>query len=186
MDGSKELGLFLRFLFLLIPTILTTLLLIEFFPYTGLGRIVTIPFTFLINICIVGIVMLIRYRKTWFVITKVSLTVIITTIITIYMYPQDSGITVVQQAQEAVQAIKQIDNLDRMYLEYDGYNHEAEYVVALYKFRNELPMDGTYQLYNGENGTAYNYDPAIYNMQDIPKKLEHYHKLIWMYLLAFE
>lgn len=184
MDELKEFRRFLRFLFLLMPTVLTTMLLIKFFPYTGLGRIVTVPFTFLVNIFIVGIAMLITYRKTWFVITKVSLTVIITTIITIHMYPQDSGITVVQQAQEAVQAIKQIDNLDRTYLEYDGYNHEAEYVVALYKFRNEIPMDGTYQLYNREN--VYFYGFTIHNMQDIPKKLIGYHKLIWLYMLTFE
>ncbi|MEW4370734.1 hypothetical protein [Paenibacillus kandeliae] len=186
MDELKEFRQFLRFLFLLMPTILTTMVLIEFFPATGFGRIITVPFTFLVNIIIVGIAMLIRYRKTWFVITKVSLTVIITTIITIYMYPQESGPSVVQQVQQAAQAITYIDTLDRTYLQYDAFDHEAEYVVALYKFRNELPMDGTYQLYDRGNGTYYSSDSAIYNMQDIPKKLEKFHKLMWIYMLAFK
>ncbi|WP_411343299.1 hypothetical protein ACE3MZ_16880 [Paenibacillus sp. WLX1005] len=184
MDELKEFRRFLRFLFLLMPTILTTMLLIKFFPYTGLGRIVTVPFTFLINIFIVGLAVLITYRKRWFVITKVTLTIMITTAITIKMYPQDSGISVVQQAKEAVQAIQHIGNLDRSYLQYDGYNHEEEYVVALYKFRNEIPMDGTYQLYDREN--LYFYGFTIHNMQDIPKKLIGHHKLMWLYMLMFK
>ncbi len=186
MDGSKELRLFARIVFLLMPTIVTTMLLIEFFPYTGLGRIVTIPLTFLANIIIVGISMLITYRKKWFVITKVSLTVIITIAITISMYPQDSGRSVVQQVRQAAQAIQQIDHLDRSHLRYDDYHHEAEYVVALYKFRNEIPLDGTYYLYDSENENSYLHDYAIYHKQDIPKKLAHYHKLMWIYMLLFK
>lgn len=34
----------------LIPSIVLTFVLIEIFPYTGLGRIVTIPFTMCVNI----------------------------------------------------------------------------------------------------------------------------------------
>ncbi|MFD1885498.1 hypothetical protein [Paenibacillus wenxiniae] len=184
MDELKEFRRFLRFMFLLMPTILTTMVLIAFFPYTGLGRIITVPFTFLVNIIIVGIAMLITYRKKWFVITKVSLTIIITTFLTIYMYPQESGPSVVWQVRQATQAIKHIDSLDRTYLHYD-YEHEAEYVVALYKFRNEIPMDGTYQLYDRDEQTVSMYDYAIHNMNDIPKKLKGYHKLIWIHMMMF-
>jgi len=74
------------------PTIISTFLLIKYYPNTGLGRIISIPITFIINISIIllGVVVTDKLRKTqvWMV---WALIVVITILFTLLLYPQDYG-----------------------------------------------------------------------------------------------
>ena len=54
--------LVITFFLAMIPSIVTMLLLIEYFPYTGLGRVVSIPITLFFNITILLISLLITQK----------------------------------------------------------------------------------------------------------------------------
>ena len=82
----------------LIPSIVLTFVLIEIFPYTGLGRIVTIPFTICVNIGIIGLGFLAvrrwgKERSVW-IWTAV---VVITLVMTVWIYPQEGSPHIVHQ-----------------------------------------------------------------------------------------
>ena len=88
------------------------------------------------------------------------------------------------QTRDAVRAIKNFDNITRDDLNANGNLDHPAYVVALYKYRDEIPLDGTYQLYGREN--AYFYDYSINSLDEIGSKLIGYHKAIWWCLKTFK
>ena len=167
------------FLLLMLPTVIWTMLLIKLFPYTGLGRILTVPGTFIVNIIIVVASMFILYKKVSYHIIKIIVVVCVTSCITIAFYPQESGTYVTTQVTNAITAITHIDEITRNDLANADSNNDSKYVVALYKYRNEIPLDGTYRLYNRE------YSYIIHSLREIPYRLEEYHKVVWWYLTHF-
>ncbi|MBP1903449.1 hypothetical protein J2Z32_000061 [Paenibacillus turicensis] len=98
---------------------------------------------------------------------------------TIGIHPQESYPSVYTQSIEAIKAISDFHQITLEDLEVNGYK-EPRYVVALYKFKDQLLSMGTYQLYQKENVYFYNY--SINDLEEIPLKLIGYHKVIWWYL----
>jgi len=88
------------------------------------------------------------------------------------------------QTRDAVRAVKNFDSITRDDLNANGNLDTPAYVVALYKYRDEIPLDGTYQLYGREN--VYFYDYSINRLDEIGSKLIGYHKAIWWYLKTFK
>lgn len=89
-----------KYLFAILPSILLITLLITFFPYTGLGRIVYLPFIFLLNSAIL-IISLLRTRqlnRRGYLFGGVLLTLIFT----IALYPQEYNPHVLKQIWVAV------------------------------------------------------------------------------------
>jgi hypothetical protein len=91
----------ITYLLAILPSKVSITLLITYFPYTGLGRIVALPFIYLINtvVIIVGISItrhLNLYLKSlvWIVLLLLSI------YISIYIYPQEDGPTVLSQILE--------------------------------------------------------------------------------------
>ncbi|WP_379159488.1 hypothetical protein [Paenibacillus sp. sgz5001063] len=167
------------FILLLLPTILLLVSLIYLFPYTGLGRIVSIPSTIIINSLVILLCLFISNKVLWINISKTLITNLITIWITIAGYPQESDPPVLVQSKNAIHAIQEIDNITKEDLNVNG-DVSPRYVVALYKYRDEILSDGTYQLYQRDN--EYFYDYSINDVHEIGSKLIGYHKVMWWYL----
>jgi hypothetical protein len=92
---------FLAFLVGILPSILIITLLITFFPNTGLGRIIYLPFIFIINsIIIVSNFSSVNKTNPFF---KWGITIIFTLLLTIVFYPQENGPHVVKQIYNYLQ-----------------------------------------------------------------------------------
>lgn len=79
------------------PTVILIFTLIHYFPYTGLGRIIAVPETLLINLLLILSGLLLS-RKIQFKPYKILLwllIILLTLVITVLMYPQESGPDVV-------------------------------------------------------------------------------------------
>lgn len=163
----------------MLPSILVQYILIKLFPYTGLARIVTIPVTIIINSLLI-VVCIVVCRKYRYGILSVAVTLALSIWITIALYPQESDPSVYTQSIVAINAISDFDQITLEDLEVNGHKNNPRYVVALYKFKDQLLLKGTYQLYQEENVYFYNY--SINNLEEIPSKLIGYHKVMWWYL----
>jgi hypothetical protein len=93
----------IKYLFGILPSMLTITLLINFFPYTGLGRIIDIPVILIINsTLIIGAISLTRNLKfatkslVWMALF------LLTVFISIYLYSQEDGSSVLQQLLEKI------------------------------------------------------------------------------------
>lgn len=71
---------------------------------------------------------------------------------------------------------------------YSSHNGPEMYVVSLYKYRKDIPLDGSYYIYreNELDELKYWKDTSINNIDEIPNKLEGHHKVIWWYLKIFK
>lgn len=86
------------------PSIATIFLLIEFFPYTGLGRVISIPITLFINISILLFSLLIAQKLKsrvfesliWIVVIPLSV------LLAIVLHPQEYLPSVLTQLQELI------------------------------------------------------------------------------------
>lgn len=166
-----------NFLLLILPSLLLLVLLIDLFPYTGLGRIISIPVTVIMNSLIILVCLTTTNKLLWIKITKILTTFFITIWITIALYPQEFNPPVLVQSKNAIRAIQEVDNITREDLKTNGNVNNPRYVVALYKYRDEILIDGTYQLYQRENVYFYNY--SINDINEIPSNLIGYHKVMW-------
>jgi O-antigen/teichoic acid export membrane protein len=93
----------LKFLLAFSPTIITNYLLIRFFPYTGLGRIIALPMTFFLNILIIIIGLIIsRHLKLTYKIILWVLIMLLTVFISVYMFPQEFNPPVIDQILDKV------------------------------------------------------------------------------------
>lgn len=169
-----------KFTLLLSPTVLLLVLLLDMFPYTGLGRIISIPATIIINSLIIWLYLVLKRRNLWIKYIGVLFTLLITLLITVIGHPQEFNPSVVNQIQHAIRAIKDIDNVTTEDLEVSGSRNSAKYVVALFKYKDELLEDGTYQLYQRDNVYFRNY--TVNDKSEISSKLIGYHKVMWWYL----
>lgn len=93
----------IKYLFGILPSILTITLLITFFPYTGLGRIVALPIIVIINTAVI-IVGIIITRKLKFALKSLIWIVLLlfSVYISIYFYPQEDGPSVLNQILEEI------------------------------------------------------------------------------------
>ncbi|KQL44618.1 hypothetical protein AN963_24915 [Brevibacillus choshinensis] len=94
----------ITFFLALIPSIATILLLIEYFPYTGLGRVISIPITLLFNITILLVSLFItqklksRVFKSLIWIAAIPISVLVA----IFLHPQEYLPSVLTQLQELI------------------------------------------------------------------------------------
>lgn len=160
-------------------------LLIKLFPYTGLGRITALPVIFILNSIIILFGLLLSQRvakgarfKRW------SITLILTILTTIAFYPQEFNPHIGIQSTNAVMAIKDYDQITIEELNVKGNVNNPRYVVALYKFKDQIPLDGTYKVYQRES--SYFYNSEIRSIDEIGAKLIGYHKVMWWYLKIFK
>jgi hypothetical protein len=179
-----------KYLFATCPTLITFFFSIKLFPYTGLGRIVALPTIFMVNSLIIIAALKwtrnLKFSTSSLVWLAVS---ILTIIIAIAFYPQEGSPHVVKQVGYSISAIKNYDSIQLSDLEIlispkdNQKGIDEKYVVALYKYRNQIPLDGSFHIYreNKRNITSYK-DTSIKAINEIPKKLEGHHKLIWWYL----
>lgn len=164
----------------MLPSVLLQVVLISLFPYTGLGRIVTIPLTVIINLTITINCILLIKRKKWGKYLTIVLSLSLTIVVTIGLYPQEFNPPILVQSINAVDAIQDYNQIQRNDLESNGRLNDPRYVVALYKYKDDLLDEGIYQLYQRENVYFYSY--SINELDEIPSKLIGYHKVMWWYL----
>lgn len=163
----------------MLPSTIVEYILIKLFPYTGLGRILTIPATFATNLILIFVCLTI-IKKYGYKVLSVTVTLPLSIGITIALHPQESYPSVYTQSIVAINAISDFDQITIEDLEVNGHKDNPRYVVALYKFKDQLLSNGTYQLYQNENVYFYNY--SINDLKEIPSKLIGYHKVMWWYL----
>ncbi|MEJ8302894.1 GlsB/YeaQ/YmgE family stress response membrane protein [Saccharibacillus sacchari] len=92
-----------KFMAALAPSTLLLLILFQLFPYTGLGRILTTPLTYMLNTGVIGfgflIVHLLRHRFSIAVWITVG---VVTLCITVWLYPQENQAHIIDQISDAV------------------------------------------------------------------------------------
>lgn len=92
-----------EYLFGILPSIVTIKLLITFFPYTGLGRIIALPIIFFINTMVIAVgISITRYLKFASKILVWIAILLLTVYISIYFYPQEDGPSVLNQILEEI------------------------------------------------------------------------------------
>jgi hypothetical protein len=98
LNERRTVNTILKFLLAVSPTLITCYLLIKFFPYTGLGRIIALPMIFSVNILIIIIGLFIsRYLKITYKSIMWILIILLTIFISIYLYPQEFNPPVINQ-----------------------------------------------------------------------------------------
>ncbi|WP_340401168.1 hypothetical protein [Paenibacillus sp. FSL H8-0079] len=177
-----------RGIVLLIPTILLLFVLFQLFPYTGILVIVVFPIIVLMNAALIYAMMK-KAGKNHARLTKrrYVLTLLLTMCLVIALFPQSSGTHIVVQATDGFNAIQHLEDisLDDLKLKKDksGYvigDSSERYVAALYKFRQEIPMDGSFHIYERDGNPKF--DPVITEVGQIPDKLSGFHKVMWWIL----
>ncbi|MGG4444795.1 hypothetical protein [Brevibacillus fortis] len=94
----------ITFFLAMIPSIVTILLLIEYFPYTGLGRIVSIPISLILNIAILLFSLLFtqkvksRESKSFIWIAAITISVLVA----VLLHPQEYLPSVLTQLRELI------------------------------------------------------------------------------------
>jgi len=179
MKGKRK--YIITFFFLMLPNVLLQIALINLFPYTGLGRIISIPSTIVVDSLIIIYCIVLIKRNNWKKRLPIMVVLIVTISITVGLYPQEFNPPILVQSKNAVNAIQDFDQIQKkdLIINNDGLN-DPRYVVALYKFKDDLLDEGVYQLYQRENVYFYNY--SINDLEEIPSKLIGYHKVMWWYL----
>jgi hypothetical protein len=176
----------IKFLIAILPTLCMFYILIKLFPYTGLGRIIALPLAFILNssVIILGIVITRNLKHTRYTLSWISI-VLLTVLNTIVIYPQESRPNISKQILYSISAINNFDHspladLELPLSESSIKGGHERYVVALYKYRQQIPLDGTYYIYR--ESSSYYFDTSIKSIDELPTKLIGNDKLIWWFL----
>ncbi|MFE6078166.1 hypothetical protein ACFVQB_27290 [Paenibacillus sp. NPDC057886] len=172
---------------LLLPTVLLLYLLVQLFPYTSLMRLIMFPLIVAINAGVIFIVAKKTEKKVSHMLkgrVQNTLIIILTLLVTIVLYPQASDRHIVVQIKDGIHAIRHYEDITTKDLKLNkdqsgriiGDSNER-YVVALYKFRQDIPIDGSFHIYEKAGNRTFN--PVIINVEQIPEKLMGFHKLMW-------
>ncbi|KOY16866.1 hypothetical protein AMS66_08315 [Paenibacillus xylanivorans] len=112
------------------------------------------------------------------------LIILLTLLVTIVLYPQASDRHIVVQIKDGIHAIRHYEDITtkdlRLNKDQSGRiigDSNERYVVALYKFSQDIPMDGSFHIYEKAGNRTFN--PVINNVEQIPEKLMGFHKLMW-------
>ncbi|MGG1679323.1 hypothetical protein ACIFOT_26910 [Neobacillus sp. NRS-1170] len=94
---------FIKYSLMMLPTLLTLILLIRFFPNTGLGRIVAFPTIFIINsvLFILGFKMTRNLKFTANTMIWIAI-ILLTVVITMVFYPQEYGPHIIKKIIEKI------------------------------------------------------------------------------------
>ncbi|ULO04949.1 hypothetical protein H1230_17615 [Paenibacillus sp. 19GGS1-52] len=89
---------FLKVLVLLLPSMIVVLILINQFPYTGLGRILSLPLIFFLNITLISLGLIVAHQlRHRYSIFLWVLIILLTLLLTLLLYPQEHGPSVIAQ-----------------------------------------------------------------------------------------
>ncbi|WP_217283115.1 hypothetical protein [Paenibacillus alginolyticus] len=88
----------LKVLAALVPSLILVFYLLNHFPNTGLGRIIALPFIFVVNAILItiGIIFFHRFNKPALVSIWITI-ILLTLVITVLIYPQEYGPSVTNQ-----------------------------------------------------------------------------------------
>ncbi|MDO3413412.1 hypothetical protein QWJ34_26925 [Saccharibacillus sp. CPCC 101409] len=93
----------LEFIIALTPSTVLLLILFQVFPYTGLGRIITTPVTYALNVGVISLGLLAMHLLHYRYLTAIWVIVIIVTlVITVWKYPQEFKPHIVQQVWDKI------------------------------------------------------------------------------------
>lgn len=167
----------------------------QIFPYTGLAAIIMFPVILLTNaVIIIGTIFLTKNVRQLGYILCWTTTALFTIFITLALHPQEFRPNVFKQISYSITAIQQFDDsnikdLDLPFSVDDFSRYECKikdaqekYVVALYKFRSTIPLDGSFHIYREEKTgvISYDYDTSIKSIEEIPEKFRTgQDKIIW-------
>jgi hypothetical protein len=88
----------LKVLATLIPSLILVFFLVKYFPNTGLGRIIALPFIFVVNTALITIGIKFVHRLNYLRAAGIWMLVIILTLaLTVLIYPQEYGPSVIIQ-----------------------------------------------------------------------------------------
>lgn len=184
---------FLLFLLALLPTFIILHLLNLFFGATGLGRILVVPLIFCINIIIIIAGLTIAsYSKKIYKGLVWGVMVLVTVMIPLFLWEEENSPNAFKQIEYSISAIRSYNHIPKKDLNLPlskGFDYDSlsdnniegapeRYVVALYKYRHQVPLDGSYHIYR-EDDTE---ETSIKSIDEIPSKLEEHHKVIWWIL----
>ncbi len=86
-----------------LPSMFTITLLITFFPNTGLGRIAALPIIFIINTALIIVGIMITRKLKYAIKSLIWIVLLLFTVyISIYLYPQENGSSVLNQILEMI------------------------------------------------------------------------------------
>ncbi|QDY86390.1 hypothetical protein FQU75_08290 [Paenibacillus polymyxa] len=147
------------------------------------------PLTFILNAALmISVIHLIRKLRTLWCVFILVPTILLSMWNTILFYPQEFSPSIPKQIQYSVTAISHYDDLTPADWEEYTYRpsqtgESEKYVVALYKYKRQVPLDGTTYFYND---TDYYGEHPISSLSEIPSELKPHHQFMWWLLQTFE
>ncbi|OBZ16316.1 hypothetical protein A8L34_26930 [Bacillus sp. FJAT-27264] len=97
LNKNSTVRFLIQYLLCISPTIIVISLLIHYYPNTGLGRIVALPTIYVMNTSIIVVGMILQKKfKPFFNFMKWIMLIIITILIALNIYPQESGPPVIE------------------------------------------------------------------------------------------
>lgn len=162
------------------------------FPYPGFRMIVSLPIIY--GLCSIAIILgIVLTRKLNFISRSAIwlLIFVINSLIATQFYPKQDGVTVFKKVGQSYNVINNYESITEEDLElykeneYDPFDisipdDKERYIVALYKFRNEINRDGSNYIYGDR-------DKPILENTNIEKHFDNgQDKLIWWLLETFK
>lgn len=175
-------------------TIITLSILRYLFPYTGLAAIIAFPFIYIINGILIFTTILLskKFNPKKFIVTW-GISTVVTVFISMVLFPQEFRPNVFKQISNSISVIydyescpySDIDILFSSNKDNNNNNNTQErYIVALFKYRNSIPLDGSFHIYREDKLNIIGKEnSAIHNINEIQNKLgTGQDKLIWWVL----
>ncbi len=140
-------------------SIILQMLFVYLFPYTGLGRIISIPMSIGLSIVVSIIyffsIYTIESEKKYPILISIPVLILVI-FLNAQLFPQDNGAPITVKLRSYISAYQDYESIkyDDIYLTNDRDNYvlsrdiEARYIAALQKFESEIPRDGSFSLYN--------------------------------------
>ncbi len=146
-------------IFIVIVSVHLQILFVYLFPYTGLGRIIAIPF----NIGMSAIISMFYYyavktgesAKKYPVLISIPVLILVM-FLNAQMFTQVDGIPITQKIKGYINVFQNYENVryEDIYITNERENYslnpvlEAKYIAALQKYKDQIPRDGSFGLYN--------------------------------------
>lgn len=160
--------------------------LVYLFPYTGLGRIITIPLAILLTVGIAAFyffgVLTNKTLKSYPVLTAIP-TFFLVCFINLQIYTQEYRPSVVSQIKNYIQVYFNYNEIvfEDIYIPRSNPDYQYQegylprYVAALHKFQDQIPYDSTYSIYlEKDRNITYvsGYNPILTSKNEIKEKLK--------------
>lgn len=175
-------------------TIITLSILRYLFPYTGLAAIIAFPFIYIINGILIFTTILLskNFNPKKFIVTW-GISTVVTVFVSMVLFPQEFRPNVFKQISNSISAIydyescpySDIDILFSSNKDNSNNNNTQErYIVALFKYRKRIPLDGSFHIYREDKLNIIGKEnSAIHNIHEIQNKLgTGQDNLIWWVL----